>query len=79
MRPVADAPNPKGQAVNPEIIEAMCRAYWNERGTFKWENEGEQYKEAIRQRMRAAVDAQQDYEAEAMHERTKVTAVEDLL
>lgn len=46
--------------MNPEVIEAMCRAYWNERGSAKWENEGEQYRESIRQRMRAAVRAQEE-------------------
>lgn len=49
----------QGRQMNPDVIEAMCRAYWNERGSFKWENEGEQYKETIRARMRAAVRAQE--------------------
>lgn len=49
-----------GASVSPEIIEAMCRAYWNERGSFKWKNEGEQYRESIRCRMRAAVKVQHE-------------------
>lgn len=43
--------------MNPDVIEAMCRAYWDERGSTKWKNEGEQYRESIRCRMRAAVKA----------------------
>ena len=47
--------------MNPDVIEAMCRAYWNERGSFKWENEGEQYKETIRAKTMTMTSSQKAY------------------
>lgn len=49
--------------MNPDVIEAMCRAYWDERGSTRWKNEGEQYRESIRCRMRAAVKVQSEMSA----------------
>lgn len=40
-----------------DVIEAMCRAYWNERGSRTWEREDEPQREVVRARMRAAVVA----------------------
>lgn len=40
-----------------DVIEAMCRAYWNARGSVKWEKEPECQKALVRERMRAAVAA----------------------
>ncbi len=63
VRPVGAGEGTEGEGVNPDVIEAMCRAYWDERGSTRWKNEGEQYRESIRCRMRAAVKVQTEMTA----------------
>ncbi len=43
------------------MIDAMCKAYWNARGSTPWEKETEAQRDLIRERMRAAVAAQESY------------------
>jgi hypothetical protein len=43
------------------MIDAMCKAYWNARGSTPWERETEAQRDLIRERMRAALLAQEPY------------------
>lgn len=58
-----------------DVIEAMCRAYWNERGSRTWEREDEPQREVVRARMRAAFRVIKAMELADMEQKVAETTI----